>query len=120
MPERFGEILRRTRQNAEKTLGDVARLLDVSVVYVSDVERGNRRPFSNERILRVASLLNADPAPLITAADVEKGVIEYDITKAKPLEAAVVGDLVSGLARGGVTEDQLERIRNILKDSEET
>ena len=120
MPERFGDTLRRTRQNAEKTLGDVARLLDVSVVYISDIERGNRRPFSNERILRVASLLNADPAPLIAAADVEKGVIEYDITNAKPLEAAVVGDLVSGLARGGVTDDQLERIRNILKDSEKT
>ena len=118
MPERFGDALRRTRQNAEMTLGDVARLLDVSVVYVSDVERGNRRPFSNKRILRVARLLEADPAPLIAAADVEKGVIEYDISEAKPLEARVVGDLVSGLARGGITEDQLERIRNILKDSE--
>ena len=119
MPERFGEVLRRTRQNAEKTLGDVARLLEVSVVYVSDVERSNRKPFSNERILRVASLLNADAAPLIAAADVEKGVIEYDISKAKPLEAAVVGDLVSGLARGGVTDEQLEKIKIILKDTEE-
>ena len=116
--ERFGDALRRTRQNAERTLGDIARLLGVSVVYVSDVERGNRRPFNNERILKVAELLEADPAPLIKAADVEKGVIEYDITKAKPLEARVVGDLVIGLARGGVTEDQLERIEDILKDDE--
>ena len=87
------------------------------MVYVSDVERGNRRPFNNQRILKVAKLLKADPAPLIAAADVEKGVIEYDITQAKPLEARVVGDLVSGLARGGVTEDQLEQIKNILRDS---
>ena len=120
MSERFGDILRRTRQNSGKTLGDVARLLGVSVVYVSDVERGNRRPFNNERILRIASFLNADPAPLIVAAHVEKGVIEYDISNAKPLEAAVVGDLVSGLARGGVTDDQLQRIKNILKDPKET
>ena len=120
MSDRFGEALRRTRQNAKKTLGDVARLLDISVVYVSDVERGNRRPFNNNRILRIASFLNADPAPLIAAADVEKGVIEYEISKAKPLEAAVVGDLVSGLARGGVTDHQLEKIKEILKDSEET
>lgn len=118
MSERFGDALRRTRQDAERTLGDVAKLLDISVVYVSDVERGNRRPFSNERILKVAKFLKTDPAPLITAADVERGVIEYDITKAKPLEAAVVGDLVSGLARGGVTDDQLQKIRNILKNSE--
>lgn len=118
MSERFGDALRRTRQDAERTLGDVAKLLDISVVYVSDVERGNRRPFSNERILKVAKFLKTDPAPLITAADVERGVIEYDITKAKPLEAEVVGDLVSGLARGGVTDDQLQKIRNILKNSE--
>ena len=103
----------------KKTLGDVARLLEISVVYVSDVERSNRRPFGNERILRVAKFLNVDPAPLIAAADIEKGVIEYAISSDKPLEAAVVGDLVSGLARGGVTDDQLEQIRDILKDAEE-
>ena len=118
MPERFGDALRRTRQDAGRTLGDVAKLLDVSVVYVSDVERGNRRPFSNERLLKIARFLNADPAPLIRAADVERGVIEYDISNAKPLEAAVVGDLVSGLARGGVTDDQLRKIKTILRDSE--
>ena len=117
MPERFGDALRSERRNARKTLGDVAKLLGVSVVYVSDVERGNRRPFRNERILKIAKFIKADPAPLIAAADVQRGVIEYDITKAKPLEADVVGGLVSGLARGGVTEDQLERIKKILKDS---
>lgn len=118
MAERFGDALRKARQDAERTLGDVARLLGKSVVYVSDVERGNRRPFNNARIIKVAKFLNADPAPLISAADVERGVIEYDISKAKPLEAEVVGDLVSGLARGGVTRDQLKQIRTILKDSE--
>ena len=118
MSERFGDALRKARQNAEKTLGDVAKLLDVSVVYISDVERGNRRPFSNERIIKIAKFFKADPAPLIAAADVERGVIEYEITKAKPLEAAVVGDLVSGLARGGVTDDQLQKIQEILKDSD--
>jgi transcriptional regulator with XRE-family HTH domain len=117
MPERFGDALRKARRNAEKTLGDVAKLLEVSVVYVSDVERSNRRPFSNERILEVAKFLKTNPAPLIAAADVERGVIEYDITKAKPLEAAVVGGLVSGLARGGVTDDQLQKIKRILKES---
>ena len=117
MSERFGEALRRNRHNAEKTLGDVATLLGVSVVYLSDVERGNRRPFNNERIIRVAKFINADPAPLIAAAIAERGVIEYDIANAKPLEAAVVRDLVSGLARGGFTDDQLEKIKRILEDS---
>ena len=84
------------------------------MVYVSDVERSNRRPFGNERILKIARFVKTDPASLIAAADVERGVIEYDIAQAKPLEAAVVGDLVSGLARGGVTDDQLHKIKKIL------
>ena len=118
MPERFGDALREARHNADRTLGNVAKFLGVSVVYVSDVERGNRRPFRNERIIKIATFFKTDPAPLIAAADVERGVIEYDITKANPLEAAVVGDLVSGLARGGVTEDQLQEIQKILKESD--
>jgi len=119
MPERFGELLRKLRRKENKNLGDVARLLGVSVVYVSDVERGNRKPFSNERIIRIASFLGEDPAPLIEAADWERGIIEYDIRKARPLEADVVGGLVAGLARGGITDDQLHNIRKILKEREE-
>lgn len=116
MPERFGDLLRKLRRNAGKTLGDVARLLGVSVVYVSDVERGNRKPFSNERIIQISNFLGEPPDPLMEAADWERGFIEYDIRKARPLEADVVGGLVAGLARGGVTDDQLRNIKEILKE----
>lgn len=115
MPERFGDLLRKLRRKAGKTLGDVADLLGLSVVFVSDVERGNRKPFSNDRIVKIAAFLNEDPTPLIEAADRERGFIEYDIRKARPLEADVVGGLVAGLARGGVTDEQLHNIQKILK-----
>src|SRR6185369_7080777 len=107
MPDRFGDLLRKARRKADKTLGDIARLLGVSVVFLSDVERGNRKPLSNERILKITGFLDSDPAPLMEAADLERGFIEYDIRKARPLEADVVGGLVAGLARGGVTDEQL-------------
>jgi len=114
MPERFGDLLRKERRKADKTLGNVARLLGVSVVYLSDVERGNRKPLSNERIVKISGFLETDPAPLMEAADRERGFIEYDIRKARPLEADVVGGLVAGLARGGVKDDQLHAIQKIL------
>lgn len=114
-PEPFGDALRRLRREAGRTLSDLASLLGVSIVYVSDVERGNRKPLGNERILKVAQFLGADPTPLIEAANRERGFIEYDITNASSLEADVVGGLVSGLARGGVSDDQLHQIRAILK-----
>ncbi len=115
MAERFGDALRRRRREAGKTLSDVAGVLGVSIVYVSDVERGNRRPLDSERIIKVSKYLDSDPGPLIQAAARERGVIEYDISKAAPLEADVVGGLVSGLARGGVTDDQLRKIQLILQ-----
>jgi len=116
MPRRFGEVLRQFRRDSDKTLGDIARLLDVSTVYVSDVERGNRKPFARARILKIADYLGKDPDPLLAAADNEKGVIEYDITNASALEAKVVGGLVTGLARGGITKDQLNQIQEILEE----
>lgn len=118
MTERFGEALRRMRRDAGKTLGDLARLLGVSVVYVSDVERGNRRPFGKERILAIGKFLKVDPVELLTVADRERGVIEYDISKASALEADVVGGLVTGLARGGVSDEQLQGIKRILEGNE--
>jgi transcriptional regulator with XRE-family HTH domain len=114
MRERFGDLLRTLRRKANKTLGNVARELGVSIVYLSDVERGNRKPFNTERLIQLARYLEVDAAALIEAADKERGIIEYDIRKARPLEVDVVGGLVAGLARGGVTDEQLKNIRAIL------
>lgn len=118
MRERFGDLLRRLRRKSNKTLGDVARKLGVSIVYLSDVERGNRKPFTADRLVTLAQYLDTDPMELIEAAGRERGIIEYDIRKARPLEANVVGGLVAGLARGGITDEQLESIRKILNPSQ--
>jgi transcriptional regulator with XRE-family HTH domain len=118
-PRRFGDVLRQLRRKADKTLGEVARMLDVSTVYLSDVERGNRKPFTRERILKIAGFLEVDASDLLKAADRERGVIEYDIKNASsPLEAEVVGGLVTGLARGGVSKKQLLDIQDILKEQD--
>jgi transcriptional regulator with XRE-family HTH domain len=118
MNERFGDLLRQLRRKADKTLGDVSRELGVSVPYLSDIERGNRKPFTTERLVQLAAFLHTDAAPLIEAADREKGVIEYDMRRASPLQADVVGGLVAGLARGGVSDEQLQEIREILNGKE--
>lgn len=115
---RFGEVLRDMRRKADRTLGQVSRMLDVSTVYLSDVERGNRKPFTRQRILKIAEFLETNPNNLLQAADRERGVIEYDISKSSSLEVEVVGGLVTGLARGGVTKKQLGRIKDILKEGD--
>ncbi len=120
MRKHFGELLRTARRKAGKTLGQLARGLGVSVVYLSDVERGHRKPFTRERVLKAAEFLEMDPTQLLEAASRERGFIEYDITKAKPLEADVVSGFVAGLARGGVSDDQLLEIQRILEGSKKS
>lgn len=39
-----GEYLRHVRLNQNLTLSDIAKKAGVSIVYLSDIERGNRRP----------------------------------------------------------------------------
>lgn len=119
MPQPFGEVLRQLRREAGKTLGDIGRLLSVSAVYVSDVERGNRKPFMRERIIKIAEFLKRDPTELLKAADHERGVIEYDISNASQLEADVVANLVTGLARGGISDEKLRQIQGILEEGGE-
>lgn len=83
---------------------------------MSDVERSRRRPFGNARIVRIAEFLNTDPTPLLRAAAIDKGMIEYVIDEDAPLAAAVVGALVGGLVGGTVTDAQLARIDTVLQD----
>lgn len=115
MPNSFGELMRKARKESGKTLGDVARFLGVSVVYVSDIERGQRKPLAADKIVGMANFLNSDARPLLSAADNDRGFIEYELATARPLAAHVVGELVAGLQRGGVSEKQLEAIDRVLK-----
>ena len=89
--ERFGPFLRRVRTEKGLTMGDVARALEVSVVYVSDVERSRRDPFVKEKMVKVAALLGIDIATLETKAALARGKVSLPMKKvpARAREAAV-------------------------------
>jgi transcriptional regulator with XRE-family HTH domain len=91
----FGGRLRELRKASGKTLGDVAEILDVSVVYMSDVERGNRAPFRPELVDKVADALGADAAELHQLAAEVRGAFELP-TERMPERAK---EFVAGLAR---------------------
>jgi transcriptional regulator with XRE-family HTH domain len=92
----FGALLRRFRKTAKKTLENLADELGVSVVYVSDVERGNRSPFRAELIEKAATFLDADARALLRAAAEVRGSFEVDADHV-PQAAR---EFVVGLARG--------------------
>lgn len=68
-----GGLLRKARQKAGMTLGQVAEILSVSIPYLSDVEL-NRRSISPERLRILADVLKMD-GPAATKVFVKAGVL---------------------------------------------
>jgi transcriptional regulator with XRE-family HTH domain len=107
--ESFGDLIRSSRRRLNKSLQDVADSLKVTAVYVSEVERGKRPPFTTERIPALATVLEMDVGLLLKKAWAEKKMIDWDpsSTTDKQVEALVA------LARGGLSETELDEILKI-------
>lgn len=68
MKNLFGKKLRDYRVEAEVGLRELARLIDKSPGYLSDMENGRVPPPSETVILDIAMALNADKKELLKAA----------------------------------------------------
>ena len=64
----FGKLLRSLRLESGVGLRELARLIEKSPGYLSDVESGNVPPPSEETIVQIASALNVDKKALLKAA----------------------------------------------------
>ena len=112
--EPFGELIRASRRRQNKSLQEVADALGVTAVYVSEVERRKRPPFTMERLPALSRVLGLDIQTLITAAWTEKGMIEWAAGASdKQIEALVA------LARGGFSDNELEAILQIARRSQQ-
>ena len=56
----FGEVLHLLREKKDVTLRELARKINVSAPFLSDVEKGRRAPLTAERLEAVVSALNLD------------------------------------------------------------
>lgn len=110
----FGRLLRKLRTNANKSMGEVARYLEVSVVYVSDVEHGRRAPLVPEKIVKVAEFLETDPSPLLRAAAEVRGAFELPADKTMSSTALEVGASLMR-AWSSLEQGQLEAIAEVLR-----
>jgi transcriptional regulator with XRE-family HTH domain len=68
MASSFGETLRNLRIRAEIGLRELARMIDKSPGYLSDVENGRVPPPSEAIILEIAMALHMDKNELLLAA----------------------------------------------------
>ena len=92
MSEAFGPFLRSIREKLGKTMRQVADLLGVSVVYISDIERGRRNPPSEDKIRAIAKFFQMPPDDLLEKAAEDRGKVELELTGTSPKisEAALV------------------------------
>jgi len=113
MTSEFGDLLRKIRKRSGKTMFQLAQHLGVSVVFISDVERGNRAPLTAERILKLTEFLSLDPEPFLLAAAKSRGSFELDATRVSGNAQRVGAALMRGWAE--LKEEDLEKIARIVR-----
>jgi transcriptional regulator with XRE-family HTH domain len=107
--ESFGDLIRSSRRRLNKSLQDIANALGVTAVYVSEVERGKRPPFTAERLPALAEALQLQLHTLLTTAWTERGMIEWNPVGASDKQIRALVEL----ARGGFSDDELDAILEI-------
>ena len=120
MANEFGDLLRALRVAVHVSLGELSRFLEVSVTYLSDVERGTRPPLTVERIEKAALLLELSPQrtlQLLEVAARTRGVFELTASNLSPTGSQVGATLMRGWPR--YSEEELQKLAIFLEGLEE-
>lgn len=110
--EAFGALLRSLRETQGARMSALARHLDVSPAYLSDVEQGRRAPLAREKIIKAATFLNVDPLPLITASLEWSGEFTLSVQRGSKRAREVGASLA--FCWENLSENDLEAIAKIL------
>ena len=112
MTETFGKKLRELRINSEIGLRELARLIDKSPGYLSDVEHDHVPPPSEDVILKIAAALAADKGELLSVA--QKMDPELTSYVAQEPEAA---DFLRMAKEKEFDRDDWERLSKLAEDA---
>jgi transcriptional regulator with XRE-family HTH domain len=112
MTETFGKKLRELRINSEIGLRELARLVDKSPGYLSDVEHDHVPPPSEDVILKIAAALAVDKRELLSVA--QKMDPELTSYVAQEPEAA---DFLRMAKEKEFDRDDWERLSKLAEDA---
>jgi len=113
MVKTFGEMLREIRITAGVGLRELARLIDKSPGYLSDVENGRVAPPSEEVLVHIARALSVDKQRLLIAAR----KVDPELSDYVAQQPEVAGFLRTAKDRGYGEEDwvRLAQLADIAK-----
>lgn len=80
--ETFGEYLKHKREERQMSLRELARKLELSAPFLSDVENNRRAPLTEERLATLADVLNLskdDAAEMYDIVGRQKGLLAPDL-----------------------------------------
>lgn len=103
----FGEAARQARVKKRMTLRQVAERLGFSIVYISDMERGAKRPPTLEKTREWAAAIGADLRDFVALAEAARDRIDVPRSEVS-LELARM--------RGVPTQQQQDQIIDILRN----
>ena len=109
----FSTRFREERRKAGKTLGDVARHLEKSTSYISDIERGNRMPLREDDIRKFAELMGIEAEPLCVLAAESRGAFTLGTEGISPKARRVGAALMREWAE--LDDEKLSKIEALLE-----
>jgi DNA-binding XRE family transcriptional regulator len=107
----FGRALREARERAGVSQRELAKHLDVSGTFISDVERGHRTPFTLDLLARTAEFLGADLMPLLEARALWSGCVEIPLTGRPETDSLALG-MAAGVLAGRTVDRDSEECRH--------
>ena len=116
----FGSHLREVRQRRGISLRELARRMNWSAPYLSDIELGKRRPPSEEKIWEVSRILEIFPDQLHELARLERGPVKlpFDAERKEKAKTALVLEKVwSHLTEEEAKQIRLALIETLLKNN---
>ncbi|PJZ28783.1 helix-turn-helix domain-containing protein [Leptospira kmetyi] len=113
----FGAYVREKREGAKVRLKELAGALDITSVYLSDIETGKRNPPSDEKLRLISAKLNIDYKDLKERAIKYRKKAEFDISD----EDSNKSQLALKMARvwNNLSEEEVMKISRILDSIKE-
>jgi HTH-type transcriptional regulator, competence development regulator len=102
--KKFGAIVRREREAKEIGLREMAKMIGVSPTYLSKVERDEFPPPAEDRVRKIAEILDRDPDQLLALA----GRVASDLTEIIRKRPREMADFLR--AAKGLSADEMARL----------
>jgi transcriptional regulator with XRE-family HTH domain len=116
----FGQAVRKHRVEREETQSDIARALGVSVAFWSSIETGKKNIPGNllEKLNKHLALAPEEAVKLQHLASASRAEVKINMQKLSNPSRELVLGFARKFESGGLSKDQLDRLRNILESED--